>query len=230
MHFTYTIISTIWWSFIWLMLKLVTPKTYDPKILNNNLIKGDESTNKILENTFAFIHAVGAIIIGCLYTINNSWMHLAMGWGIGYFILSTIFQLLQFGNKMSLPYILHHIVTLITLYNIPDPILQKYIMTGYLLAEISNIPMYIAYNQVHNIDVFVKCYKKPNPESIYKQHVKPSEELLYVEVIIYTFCRILIGGYLMYDMIYTTPYFITFIGLTLYSMSIIWCSKLWNQI
>lgn len=229
MHYIYTFISTFSWSIVWLILKITIKETNDPKILNNNLVKGNKSTHKIQENTLAFIHAIGAIIIGSLYSINHEWMYFAMNWGIGYFMLSTIFQLLQFGNKMSLPYIIHHIVTLTSLYNITDPSLQKYIMIGYLLAEISNIPMYIAYNQVHNIDVFVNYYKKQD-NNIYMEHVKPSKELLYVEAIIYTFCRILIGGYLIYDMVYVTPYFITFIGLTLYSMSIIWCMKLWNQI
>jgi len=229
-------VTSILWLFVYLFINTISETTFEPKLENNKLVRGELSTHKIIENTMSFIHAGGAITLCIFYLIDYRWKNYVMVYGTGYFLYATLYQyillvgktFMKFENKMSNTYLIHHIITFISLSYISQPTLEKYLILGYLFAEVSNIPMYIAYNQLNNVKAFEKIYKEDNT-TIYARKIRPSSEVLYAEAIIYTYSRIFLGGYLIGKLCYTTSSLIIE-GILLYMMSIIWCIKLWKQI
>jgi len=112
--------------------------------------------------------------------------------------------------------IVHHILSMILIAYLLDPSVNGYIFYIYFLAEISNLPMYLAYHLIH----------------INYSNKKIIRWITIAEATAFGFCRMYLGSYMAYEIwfIVDTPMFIIFSSIIMLLISLIWTVKLIVQL
>jgi len=176
------------------------------------------SNAKVAETILSTIHATIIILsathfyprsIATIYYLSNT-----------YYIIDGILYSMFIGGTMSMPFIFHHMVsiTALSFLGISD-IIDDHIVTGLLLAELSNIPMYITY--------FLLQLKKITKSNILKYTIFL---LTIIEALSFTILRLVIGSYQLFNMYKELPIVLITMGILIQIVTIVWCHKLWYQV
>src|SRR5436309_1869095 len=94
---------------------------------------------RIAKNQISALHAT-IVIISFILNVPGTYVYYIT---FSYFILDSIFHIYYFRNLFNLGIIIHHIITIGSLYYLLDPKISRFIFYPFFLNELSNIPMYI---------------------------------------------------------------------------------------
>lgn len=143
---------------------------------------------KNARNMVALTHASGSVIINLLYLLtgNTYLLGLSLNYSIGYF-LYDIFYIFKYDkmNFLRYCYIYHHLGALYIIYHY---YLLNSVPVILLAGELSNIPSYFIY---HNLHIENKTADTENKIVYYKS----------IQKYLYGFIRVPVMTYLMYDII-----------------------------
>ena len=196
----------------------------------------DYYNKKNARNMVAFSHASGSVCLNSLYLLSYYFcgstflltkllLKSSLNFSIGYF-LYDLYYILNFDkmNILRYCYIYHHLGALYIIYN-------SYLISSVplilLAGELSNIPSYYIYHNLH-LD-----YKTKESE---KEIIKYKN----IQKYLYGFIRVPVMSYLMYDItsstvkstqnFFTSPYLGLFIaGFPVYLMGLGWAYQLFKN-
>ena len=195
------------------------------------LFYGYYSLNNIFENYFnkknarnmiAAFHASSSVVINTLYLItgNEVLNIISQNFSTGYFLYDS-YYIVRFDkmNFLRYCYLYHHFATL---YLIKHNFVFNGIHLILLTGELSNLPSYVIY---YNLHVDKKSRKTEERVSLFKK----------IQKISYTFIRIPVMSYLLYDMAnsldLSTYSSLSILGVAfpVYLMGLIWSYKLVSE-
>ncbi len=176
------------------------------------------SDTKIVRNFSSICHATSVVIF---YTFNLTPEYL-FHITFGYYTVDGIvelYYLLKTKRLYSLMMIIHHIFTCIManqLTDLTDPIMVRYILSIFYLAELSNFPIYLVYHlraTGYNNDLVLKL-------------------LTIVEIIVYVILRIILCGIELYEVYMSEKFSYLMLSgsVFVYIMSIAWSYRLFLQL
>lgn len=174
------------------------------------------------ENIISATHAIICIILSYLYYTNEiTNLEYLMNLSIGYYLIDSFINIIHYNNKMNIIYLLHHFVSILIVSYLSDNNTSNVYMTltGFLLAELSNIPLYIVY--------FLFQLKK-SYKSFYLTII--TYLFIIIETICYISLRLLIGSYVLYNMYTHIDITLSILGLLIEIMSLFWSYKLCYQV
>lgn len=163
---------------------------------------------KICKNILATLNAINIIIC---YLLNVNKMYIIYI-SISYYFYDIV-DLLKNMRKIHIQgFLLHHILTILYISYIISPY-GEIIFNGLFLFELSNLPIYLVYhNKLNKYNNYMKL-------------------LLTYEIISYFILRIICGGYLIFQNIFTLNLIIpTSCGILIYIISIMWLYKMIIQL
>lgn len=173
-----------------------------------------ESNEKASRNIVSAIHAV--TVIGHAYTTID--VSLLFYWSSSYYIIDLVNELLDITNSKTIKsyqigMAAHHIISAIGLSYLTDPITCNYLYPCFILAEVSNLPMYIVRH-------FHTKLKKNNWVLFIA---------LIIELAVYFWLRVVICGVIIMFMYPHTPIHVNIMASFIYFISVYWSIKLFIQ-
>ena len=172
----------------------------------------DKESYSLSRNIFSATHAYSCVPMVALVLYGMLSYKWVIYWSTAYFISDTIPMLLfNKYNVITIAYIIHHIIAVISLYSMNYDQYRPYVLQTVFIAEISNFPLYIVY--------YLK--KKKSNRHIY-------HTCLGIETVHYSILRIIGLGYCFYHIVrdFGHNYAITFGCTLIYGMGLIWSHKL----
>lgn len=171
---------------------------------------------KLSRMNVSAVHAVTVIIAYLMEVSGNTLYQISFS----YYLLDTIYELItMYQNKkygiIDLGMIMHHILTMLTVSYLSNQDYGMDIYKAYYMAELSNLPMYLAYHLKH-----IKYNNKLVITSIVS-----------LEIMAYIILRLYLGGIITLKLLYVpVPLFINLSSISMLIISAVWTSKLIKQV
>lgn len=192
--YTYLIIGTIFWT-----------------LLSIYYYYASDKMSKKSRNFINFTHAVG-IILAYLIGLNENYIY---KWSVSYYAYDIIQNIINMSNLFQIGMLFHHIITIYILNFLEIEQLSSYIIFGFYLTELSNLPMYITkyFNYINCNPLLMKF-------------------MTILEILFFGYFRFYLGNKILYK-IYSLGYinytfFVPVIILEI--LNLFWLNKLKKQI
>ncbi len=186
-------------------------------LIGNTVYYYNNDDFKIARNITSSLHALSVILF---YQFSLSVLPLFY-LSRGYYLMDTLYELVSLKSASSiklfhLGMLLHHIVTILSLYYLINPATTFYLYYSYFLAELSNLPMYVM-RHLHSINITNKYIVTP---------------ILLMEFLAYIIFRMIMCVPIMYAVFLDTNVPIQLKSMTflMYGLSGFWTYKLFGQI
>jgi hypothetical protein len=162
------------------------------------------------------VSALNALTVIIFYLCNLS-LDVLYTMSVGYYIMDTIYEVRILSSKTRVSLyeggiIIHHIISVITLGYLLDSYVSSYVFYAYFISEVSNLPMYLAYQLIHL--------------SHLNKMVIGSVTLM--EIAAFLYLRMYLGGIMAYNLWFdpNVPIFINISSVAMLIISFVWIIKL----
>lgn len=186
-------------------------------LISNAVYYYNNDDFKIARNITSSLHALTVIFF---YQFNLSVLPLFYI-SRGYYLIDTMYELSSLKSALSiklfqLGMLFHHIVTILSLYYLINPVTTGYLYYSYFLAELSNLPMYVM-RHLHSINMTNKYIITP---------------ILLIEFLAYIIFRMIMCVPIMYAVFLNSnsQMILKSMVISMYCLSGFWTYKLLGQI
>lgn len=167
---------------------------------------------KLATNLMSSIHAI-SVILSYLLDISGQYLFY---WSSTYYFIDTIIVFLRFRGLYDFGLVIHHIIVILILKSLYDPLISLYIYYIFFVAEFSNLPMYVVHH-MKLINFSNKIIMK---------------FLIFIEAASFFIFRIIMGAPILYDfaIVQESSILIFFAGCIIYIISLMWLKTLVLQL
>jgi hypothetical protein len=181
-----------------------------------------ENNVKMRNNYLSSIHVIVCLLTGFeSYFSGKSYNYIIRGNTCGFFVNEIIFFMYGNFSSSDITLIIHHLIMFGLFYTMSEnsPIISLLIM-----GEMSNLPGNLIYHRLQLKKEYAKSHKPYNPLF--------EKELQYFQCILYSFLRIVVAPFLIYQEFTSEesiPMFFKAMVILIYIMGVVWSTKLYKK-